>query len=90
MVNDRKLDICHAIAGKFRDMATKVIGAIKVGGLVTIIATYLGFDTKTMSFDKVKGNFLIDTCMMEAMGLVRRDLRGRATLIHPVEEPQDE
>ena len=39
MVNDRKLDICHALMRKLRDMAIKVIGAIKVGGLVTTIST---------------------------------------------------
>ena len=31
MVNDRKLDICHAIARKLRDVAKKVTMAIKVG-----------------------------------------------------------
>ena len=55
MVNDRKLDLCHAIAIKLRDVANKMSGEIKVGGMVTTLAKYLGFDVKNMPFDKVKG-----------------------------------
>ena len=84
MVNDRKLDVCHALAGKLRDVVAKVTRAIKVGGLITNIAKYLDFNTKNMPFDKVKGHFLIDTIMMEAMGLVHVDHKGRAFLNQPV------
>ena len=73
MVHDRKLDMCHALAGKLRDVAAKVIRAIKVGELVTAIAKYLNFNVKNMLFEKVKGRHFIDTSMMEAMGLVRVD-----------------
>ena len=83
MVNDIKLDICHAIIEKLRVVAIKVTGAIKVGGLVTTIATYLSFNTENMPFKKVKGHFLIDNIMMEAMGLVHVDHRGRAFLNQP-------
>ena len=58
-------------------------GAIKVGGLVTTIATYLGFDTENMPFKKFKGHHFIDTSMMEAMGLDRVDHIGRAFFIQP-------
>ena len=88
MVNDRKLDLCHAIAIKLRDVANKMSGAIKVGGMVTTLAKYLGFDVENMPFDKVKGCSLIDSCMMEeAMGLIRKDLRGRTILIQPNDPP---
>ena len=87
MVNDRKLDICHAIVIKLRDVATKMSEAIKVGGMVNIIANYLGFDVEHMTFDKVNGRSLIDSCMMEAMSLIRKDLRGRTILIQPNNPP---
>ena len=87
MVNDRKLDLCHAIAIKLRDVANKMSGAIKVGGMVTTLAKYLGFDVENMPFDKVKGRSLIDSCMMEAMGLIRKDLMGRTILIQPNDPP---
>ena len=87
MVNDRKLDLCHAIAIKLRDVANKMSGAIKVGGMVTTLAKYLGFDVENMPFDKVKGRSLIDSCMMEAMGLIRKDLRGRTILIQSNNPP---
>ena len=83
MANDRKLDLCHAIAIKLRDMANKMYEAIEVGGMVTTLAKYLGFDVENIPFDKVKGHSLIDSCMMEAMGLIRKDLRGRTILIQP-------
>ena len=87
MVNDRKLDLCHAIAIKLRDVANKMSGAIKVGGMVTTLAKYLGFYVENMPFDKVKGRSLIDSCMMEAMGLIKKDLRGRTILIQPNDPP---
>ena len=31
MVNNIKLDVCHVIASKFRDVTTKKAGAIKIG-----------------------------------------------------------
>ena len=68
-------------------MANKISGAIKVGGMVTTLAKYLGFDVENMPFDKVKGRLLIDSCMMEAMGLIRKDLRGRTILIQPNDPP---
>ena len=87
MINDRKLDICYAITVKLRDVATKMTRAIKVGGLVTTIANYLGFDMENMPFNMVKGHSLIDSYMMEAIGLIRKDFKGRAILIHPNEPP---
>ena len=68
MVNDRKIDVCHALAGKLRDVIAKVTEAIKVGGLVTTIAKYLNFGIENMPFEKIKGRHFIDTSMMEAMG----------------------
>ena len=87
MINDRKLDLCHAIAIKLRDVANKIYGAIKVGGMVTTLAKYLGFHVENMPFDKAKGRSLIDSCMMEAIGLIRNDLRGRTILIQPNNPP---
>ena len=87
MINDRKLDLCHAITIKLRDVANKISGEIKVGGMVTTLAKYLGFDVENMPFDRVKGRSLIDSCMMEAIGLIRKDFRGRAILICPNEPP---
>ena len=65
----------------------KISGAIKVGGMVTTLAKYLGFDLEAMPFDKVEGRLLIDSCMTEAMGLIRKDLRGRTILIQPNDQP---
>ena len=87
MVNDRKLDLCHVIVIKLRDVTNKMSRVIKVGGMVTTLAKYLGFDVENMSFDKVKGRSLIDSCMMETMGLIRKDLRGRKILILPNDPP---
>ena len=42
---------------------------------------------ENMPFDKVKGLSLINSCMIEAMGLIRKDLRGRTILIQPIESP---
>ena len=55
IVHNKKLDICHVITLKFKDVATKYLIAIKIGGLVTVIAKYYGFDMSTIDFDKVKG-----------------------------------
>ena len=41
MVNNIKLNVCHVIASKFKDVATKRAGTIKIGGLVLSIANYL-------------------------------------------------
>ena len=38
MVSNIKLDVCHVIASKFKDVATKWVGAIKIRGLVLSIA----------------------------------------------------
>ena len=83
MVNDKKLDVSHAIAGKLRDVAIKKTGSIKVGGLITAIAKYLDFNIENMPFEKVAGRYFIDTSMMEAIGLVRIDHTRRAFLIQP-------
>ena len=60
IVNDRKLDLFHAIAIKLRDVANKISGAIKVGGMVTTLSKYLGFNMENMPFDKVNGRSLIE------------------------------
>ena len=81
MVNNRQLDVCHVIATKLRDVATKRIGAIKVGGMVLSIANYLGFDVDNMPFAQLHGNTRIDLHMMEAMGMLIIGLGGIPTLI---------
>lgn len=83
MVNDRKLDVGHAIVGKLRDITAKTTGAIKVGGLITVIAKYLDFSIENMPLKKVTSRHSIDTSMMEAIGLVRIDHTGRAFFIQP-------
>ena len=60
MVNNIKLDVFHMITSKFKDVATKRAGAIKIGGLVLSIANYLGFDIDNMPFNKLPGPSLID------------------------------
>ena len=35
MVHNRKIDLCHAIALKIKDIAKKFNAAIRIGGLVT-------------------------------------------------------
>ena len=84
MLHDQKMDICYALTVKLRDLSTKTSGVIKIGGLVTTIANYLSFDTKNMSFDKIKGHSLIDINMMEAIRLIRKDHRGRAIINRPI------
>ena len=81
MVNNRKLDVCHVIAIKLKDVVTKRIGAIKVGGLVLSITNYLGFDVDNMPFAQLHGNRRIDLHMMEAMGMLTIGLGGVPTLI---------
>ena len=73
MCNNIKLDICHAIAIKLKDVATKSAGAIKVGGLITTITRYVGFDMENMPFQRLKGPSLIDLQMMQWDWLQRRD-----------------
>ena len=75
MVNNIKLDVCHVLASKFKDITTKRTWAIKVGGMVLSIVNYLGFDIDNMPFDKLPGPSSIDLHMMEAMGIVR--IHGR-------------
>ena len=70
MVNNTQLDICHVLASKFKDGVKKRTGAIKIGGLVPSIASYLGFDIENMPFDKLPGSSFIDLPMIEAMGMV--------------------
>ena len=71
MVNDRKLDICHVIALKLKDVATKFSSIIKIGGLVTVIVEYYGYDLSGMDYDKVKRVNIIGIIMMQSMGLVQ-------------------
>ena len=73
LCNVTKLDICHAIAFKLKDVANKSAGAIKVGGLITNIASYVGFDVESMPFPRLKVPYLIDLQMMEAIGLVTKE-----------------
>ena len=53
MANNIKLDICHVLASKFKDIVTKRTEAIKIGGLVLSIANYVGFDIENMPFYKL-------------------------------------
>ena len=73
--------MCHVIATKLKDVATKRIGAIKVGGLVLSITNYLGFDVDNMPFAQLHGNIRIDLHMMEAMGMLTIGYGGVPTLI---------
>ena len=70
IVNDRKLDICHAIALKLKGVATKYFFAIKIGGLVMAIANYNGFDLSSWDYNKVKGVKMIGMPIMQVMGLI--------------------
>ena len=79
MCNNVKLDVCHAIALKLKEIATKMAGAVKISGLVTNIACYVGFDTDNMPFEKLRGHSLIDMMMMEAIGMVTRDHHSNPT-----------
>ena len=69
------------IASKFKDVATKRAGTIKIGSLVLSIANYIGFDIDNMPFDKLSGPSLIDLQMIEAMGIVEIGHMGVPILI---------
>ena len=90
MINNQKLDVYHAIAVKFWDVDNKMVGAIKVGGLVIVIANHLGFDMDNMPYDKIKGRALIDIYMMIAIGMVTWDNSGQPHVIHGHPPAQDE
>ena len=90
MVNNIKLDVCHIIASKFKDVATKQAGAIKIGGLVLSIANYVDFDIDNMPFDKLPGPSLIDLQMMEAMGMVEMGHMGVPILIGTQQQARQE
>ena len=60
MVNNIKLYVCHVIASKFKDVVTKRVGVIKIGGLVLSSTNYMGFDINNIPFDKLPGPSLID------------------------------
>ena len=77
-----KLDVCHTIALKLKDVATKIVGAIKISGLVTNIACYVSFDADNMPFEKLRGHSLIAMMMMEAIGMVNRDHHSNPHLVH--------
>ena len=81
MVNKKQLDVCYVIATKLKDLATKRMGAIKVGGLVLSIVNYLGFNVDNMPFAQLHGNTRIDLHMMEAMGMLTIGLGGVPTLL---------
>ena len=48
--NNIQLDICHALALKLKDVANKSSRAIKVGGLITNMTCYVGFDVDNLPF----------------------------------------
>ena len=86
-----KLDVCHAIALKLKDVATKMARAIKIGGLVTNIACYVGFDADNIPFEKLKGHSLIDLSMMEAIGMVTKEGPRHYNLVNaPPPQQMDE
>ena len=85
MVNNIKLDICHAIALKLKDVATKYSSTIKIGGIVTIIVEYYRFDLSECEYDKVKGTDMIGTPMMKSMGLIEH-VNGNWRLMRRVAE----
>ena len=80
--NNEKLDVCHTIALKLKDVTTKMARAIKIGRLVTNIAYYIGFDVDNMPFKKLMGHTLIDISIMEAIGMVTRDHHRNPHLIN--------
>ena len=88
MVNNLKLDVCHVLASKFKDVATKWAGEIKIGGLVLSITNYMGFDIDNMPFDKLLSPPLIDLHMMEAIGMVEIGRNGVPILID--DQPQQQ
>lgn len=89
MVNNRKIDICHAIALKLRDVAQNFNAAIKIGGLMTTFARFMGFDIKNMPFERVQGRETIDIVMMQAIGIVESTHNGyRLTKLSNEQVPQ--
>ena len=90
MVNSIKLDVCHVLASKFKDITTKRTEAIKVGGLVLSIANYVGFDIDNMPFDKLSGPSSIDLHMMEAMRMVEIGFMGEPRLIGDHQQARQE
>ena len=88
MVNNLKLDACHVLASKFKYMATKRAGAIKIGGLVLSIVNYRGFDINNMPFNKLSSPSRIDLPMMEAMGMIEMGRNGVPILIGDLPQQQ--
>ena len=74
MVYDRKIDLCHAIALKLKEVAQSFNMAIKIGGLVMTFAHYVGFDIDDMPFERVKGRYTIDIIMIQAIGIMQSTL----------------
>ena len=64
--------------------------AIKIGGLVLSIASYLGFDIDNMPFAKLPGSSFIDLTMIEAMGMVEIGRYGVPNLIGGPQQPRME
>ena len=71
MVNNIKLDICHAIALKLKDVATRYSSIIKIRRIVIAIAKYYEFDLSIWEYDKVKGIDMIGIPIMQSMGLIK-------------------
>ena len=90
MVNNIKLDICHVLASKLKDIATKRIRAIKIGGLVLSIANYVGFDIENIPFGKLPSPSSIDLQMMEAMGMVEIGFMEEPRLIGVQQQARQE
>ena len=90
MVNNIKLDVCHVLASKFKDITTKRIWEIKVGGLVLSITNDSGFDIDNMPFDKLPGPSSIDLHMMESMGMIEIGFIGEPRLIGDHQQARQE
>ena len=89
MLHNKPLDICHAIALKFKNIATKFLVTIKIRGLMTTITEYYGFDMSRMDFDKVKRVNMIGISMMQSIRLVEH-VNGNYRLVHRVVEQVQE
>ena len=76
MVHDRKIDLCHAIILKLKDVAQSFNAGIKIRSLVTTFAWYMGFDIDDMPFERVKGRYTIDIIMIQAIGIMQSTLQG--------------
>ena len=70
MVHDRKIDLCHAITLKLKDVAQSFNAAIKIGGLVTTFARYI----EDMPFERVKRRETVDIIIMQVIGIVQSNL----------------